>query len=112
MGTQVAVKELVSLQDKAKDEVCRRKGRTAKQEKHKGQGRSRRQQQAQLHTHREEEEQSSDSSDTDRCVTASFFAVLLPLLLLPVGAYAYAVVCHRAHVSAVSAHASHDCGES
>jgi hypothetical protein len=67
MGTQVAVKELVSLQDKAKDEVCRRKGRTAKQEKHKGQGRCRRQQQAQLTTHPEEEEQSSDSSDTDRC---------------------------------------------
>jgi hypothetical protein len=102
MGTQVAVKELVSLQDKAKDEVCRRKGRTAKQEKHKGQGRSRRQQQAQLHTHREEEEQSSDSSDTDRCalrllsLQCSFHCCCFPLK--PFGRL------YDTHISAISAH--------
>lgn len=31
MGTQVAVKELMCFQDKAKDEVHKRKGRLAKQ---------------------------------------------------------------------------------
>lgn len=94
MGTQVAVKELVSLQDKAKDEVCRRKGRTAKQaEKSR---RTRQQQQAQLQTHQEEEEQSSDSSDTDRCAASAVLRVSAPTLTCMTGSVCTEDLCARA----------------